>query len=271
MIRSTLSASARFGVAAALSLTMVGVTAAQQAPAPAQPRPAQGQQQPAQGQQQPAQGQRPAQPAQPAQPQAQNEQLAAVQSPWVKLCEQVPTDERQPPTMRRLCMTVQETRAENGQMLASLQVRELEGERPRLIIAVPIGMSLRPGIRVVLDQGQAQAMTYEVCMPNACFAQMEVQPDFVNRMKRANNLNIQVVNMNNRAISLAMNLSGFAASYDGAPVDPQQYEASQRRLAEELQRRAEEQQRRLQQQQQQAPTPVPAVPGAPLPVPQMPR
>lgn len=254
MIRSVLSSPARLGLAAALSLALTAVAAAQQAQP--QPRPAPGQ---------PPAAQRPAQPAQPAQPQPNTaESLNAVQSQWVKLCEQVPIDDKTPPTQKRLCMIVQETRAENGQMLASVQVRELEGEKPRLIVAVPVGMSLQPGIRIVLDQGQPQQMRYEVCLPNACFAQLEIQPDFITRMKRANNLNIQVVNMGGRAISLAMALSGFAASYDGAAVDPRQYEESQRRLAEELQRRGEEAQRRLQQQQQQQqPATPPGAPGAP--------
>ena len=267
---SRLSVPARLGLGAAL-LLMPAVAMAQQ------PRP----------QQRPAQPAQPAQPQQPAQPGqqggqaagAQEPQLQAIQTPWVKLCDNVPVDERTPPTTKKLCMVVQETRAENGQMLASVQIRELEGEKPRLIIAVPVGMSLQPGIRVVLEgQGapQPQAMRYEVCLTNACFAQMELQTDFLNRMKRSNNLNIQVVNMNNRAISLAMSLNGFSASYDGPPVDPKAYEESQRKLAEELQRRGEEAQRRLQQQQQQqGGTPgapgAPAMPGAPvtpgLPVP----
>lgn len=240
----SVSTAVRFGLGAALFLLVPSVASAQaQRPAqrPAQPAQQQQQQQ-APAAQQPAAG-------------SPGENLAAVQTPWVKLCDDVPVDERQPPTTKKLCMVVQETRAENGQMLASVQVRELEGERPRLIVAVPVGMSLQPGIRVVLEGGtgqpQPQAMRYEVCLPNACFAQMELQPDFLTRMKRANNLQIQVVNMNNRAISLGMSLQGFAQSYDGAPVDPRAYEESQRRLQQELQRRGEEAQRRLQQQQQQ--------------------
>jgi invasion protein IalB len=248
---------ARLGLGAALLLAPA-VAVAQQA----QPRPAQRPAQPA-----------PAAPAAaaPAAPAAgtPNENLGAVQTPWVKLCDNVPTDERTPPTVKKLCMVVQETRAENGQMLASVQIRELEGERPRLIIAVPVGMSLQPGIRVVLEGGQGapqpQAMRYEVCLPNACFAQMEMPADFLTRMKRSNNLNIQVVNMNNRAISLGMSLQGFAASYDGAPVDPKAYEESQRRLQAELQRRGEEAQRRLQEQQRQQQ----GAPGAAAPLPGM--
>ncbi|WP_439574881.1 invasion associated locus B family protein [Phreatobacter sp.] len=249
----------RFGLGAALALVPAMALAQAQRPAqrPAQP-----------AQQQPAAPQTPAAPAAGT----PDPNLAAVQTPWVKLCDDVPVDERQPPTTKKLCMVVQETRAENGQMLASVQIRELEGERPRLIIAVPVGMSLQPGIRVVLEGGagqpQPQALRYEVCLPNACFAQMEMQPDFLTRMKRANNLQIQVVNMNNRAISLAMSLQGFTQSYDGAPVDPRAYEESQRRLQQELQRRGEEAQRRLQQQQQQqggaaAPGGLPPGTGAP--------
>ncbi|MDP3548120.1 MAG: invasion associated locus B family protein [Phreatobacter sp.] len=253
----SLSAKAAARMGAGLALMLVPAVALAQAPRPAQ-RPAQ----PA-----PAQQAAPAQPAAPA----TQENLAAIQTPWVKLCDNVPVDERTPPTTKKLCMVVQETRAENGQMLASVQIRDLEGEKPRLIIAVPVGMSLQPGIRVVLEgqgQPQPQAMRYEVCLPNACFAQMEIQPDFLTRMKRSTNLNIQVVNMNNRAISLGMSLQGFAASYDGAPVDPKAYEEQQRRLQEELQRRGEEAQRRLVEQQRQqqggaAAPGVPVVPGAP--------
>jgi invasion protein IalB len=262
-------------VAARLGLGAALILAPAVAFAQAQPRPAQ---RPAQ----PAPAAPAATPAAPAAPGAAQpaENLAAIQTPWVKLCDNVPTDDRQPPTTKKLCMVVQETRAENGQMLASVQIRELEGERPRLIIAVPVGMSLQPGIRVVLEgQGtaQPQAMRYEVCLPNACFAQMEMPADFLTRMKRSNNLNIQVVNMNNRAISLGMSLQGFAASYDGAPVDPKAYEESQRRLQAELQRRGEEAQRRIQEQQRQqqgapgaAPLPgMTPIPGAaPLAPPQ---
>lgn len=258
------SAKSALRLGAGLALFLAPAVAFAQQP---QQRPAQRPAQPAQQQPAPA----PAQADQGAANSAEN--LAAVQTPWVKLCDQVPVDERTPPTTKKLCMVVQETRAENGQMLASVQIRDLEGEKPRLIIAVPVGMSLQPGIRVVLEgQGQAQpqAMRYEVCLPNACFAQMELQPEFLNRMKRSNQLSIQVVNMNNRAISLGMSLQGFQASYDGAPVDPQAYEEQQRRLQAELQRRGEEAQRRLQEQQQRqqggapggAPAGVP-VPGAP--------
>jgi invasion protein IalB len=262
----------RLGLGAALLLFPAAAFAQAQQPQ----RPAQRPAQPA-----PAAPAAPAAaPAQPGAPTA-NDNMAAIQTPWVKLCDNVPTDERTPPTTKKLCMVVQETRAENGQMLASVQIRELEGERPRLIIAVPVGMSLQPGIRVVLEGGQGaaqpQAMRYEVCLPNACFAQMEMQPDFLNRMKRSNNMNIQVVNMNNRAISLGMSLQGFSASYDGQPVDPKAYEESQRRLQAELQRRGEEAQRRLQEQQQRqqgapgaAPLPgMTPIPGAaPLAPPQ---
>jgi invasion protein IalB len=257
---SRLSVPARLGLGAAL-LLLPAVAFAQGQP-----------QRPAQRPAQPAAPAQPAQPAQGAQGAANEPQLSAIQTPWVKLCDQVPVDDKTPPTTKKLCMVVQETRAESGQMLASVQIRELEGEKPRLIIAVPVGMSLQPGIRVVVEGGpgaaQPQAMRYEVCLPNACFAQMELAPEFLTRMKRANNLNIQVVNMNNRAISLAMSLTGFQASYDGQPVDPKAYEESQRRLAEELQRRGEEAQRRLQQQQGGAAAPgatpgAPALPGAP--------
>ncbi len=189
--------------------------------------------------------------------------MAAVQTPWVKICDKVPTDDKNPPTTKQLCMTLQETRAENGQFLASAQLRELEGDaKKQLIIAVPVGMLIQPGIRVVLDSGQPQNMRYELCLPNACFAQIEVNADMVARMKKANNLNIQVVTIGNRPITLAMSMSNFAKVSEGPGTDPKEYELQQKRLQDELQRRAEEARKRLESQPGGAPGAAPAAPGA---------
>jgi len=196
--------------------------------------------------------------------------LAAVQIPWVKMCFNVPVDQAKPEVTKQMCLISQETRAENGQFLASAQVREIEGDpKKSLIIAVPPGMMLQPGIRVVLDNGQPQNLRYEVCFPNACVAQMEINAEFVGRMKKAQQVNIQVVAAGGRMITLSMALADFGKVYDGPGTDPKEYEAQQKKLGEELQRRAEEARKKLEAQQGGAA--APALPGAPAPVVQPPK
>ena len=243
----------KLGLVAAMAASLCSVPAFAQQPPAAAPRPAAPAQAPATPAAPPAAAGAPA-------AAASAPVMAAVQTPWVKICDKVPTDDKNPPTTKQLCMTLQETRAENGQFLASAQLRELEGDpKKQLIIAVPVGMLIQPGIRVVLDNGQPQNMRYELCLPNACFAQIEVNADMVARMKKAQNLNIQVVTIGNRPITLAMSMTNFAKISEGPGTDPKEYELQQKRLQDELQRRAEDARKRLEAQ----PGGIPGAPAAP--------
>lgn len=187
-------------------------------------------------------------PAAPAATAAANEpQLSGVQMPWVKLCEKVPFEENKPESVRQVCLIAQEVRAENGQILATVQIREIEKDpKKAMIIAVPPGMLLQPGIRVTVDKGEPVAMRYEACMPSACFAQMDLTDDMIKRMKAGKVLSIQVVNMTQRAVALGLNLETFAKAYDGPALDPRAQEEEQRKLAEAMQKKADDARKALQ-------------------------
>jgi hypothetical protein len=88
-------------------------------------------------------------------------------------------------------------------------------------------------------------MRYEACVPNACFAQADLSDDLLKKMKAGTMLQIQVVNMNNRAVSLNLSLKDFGKVYDGPALDPKQNEDNQKKLADDLQKRADDQRKAL--------------------------
>ena len=200
-------------------------------------------------------GPAPAAPAQGAQPPAeapQSTQAAAVPTPWTKRCVEEPQSKKQ------ICEVAQALLAETGQFLMSATFSELQ-DNPRkgFTIVAPIGMLLPPGIRIHIDQQQLpNDVPYAVCIapPNqspACIAEMEVDQNFINTMKKAQTVRVQVINAQRRTIDFVFSMKDFAKAYDGAAVDEKAMQAQRQKLQDELQKRAEEARKKLEGQQKQ--------------------
>ncbi len=167
--------------------------------------------------------------------QQETQQAVAIPSPWTKICN------KDPQVNKEVCLTAQDIRAETGQFLASVAVREVEGDpKKQFIVAVPPGMQLQPGMRVVIDQNQPLPARYTICFPNACYGDMDIDAAFVGTMKKGQALTVQTINQVGRTVNFTLVLKDFAKSYDGAPVDPKVLEAQRQKLQDELQKKAEE-------------------------------
>lgn len=231
-----------------------GFEASAQAPAPKQPA---AKQAPAAAAKQ--KQTTPAAPAAPQAPAAQDPnvtQAVGVPTPWTKICS------KDPQANKEICLITQELRAETGQFLASVAVREVQDDpKKQFIIAVPPGMLLQPGMRLVVDQTTPVGAAYAICFPNACYGDAQITAEFVTGMKKGTQLVVQVINQTGRTVNFQLMLKDFAKAYDGPPIDPKVIEEQQKKLQEELQKRADEQRKRLESQQPVAPA-TPAPPAA---------
>ncbi|WP_201864504.1 invasion associated locus B family protein [Microvirga soli] len=259
------------GLATALAVLVSAPVLAQTAPtqtAPAQ-RPAAPAAQPARPAAPMAQPARPAAPAQApgAQPQ-QNAGPTVVQvkaepsqPEWTKVCG---TDQN---TKTEICYTTRDFVSDQGQPVLALAVYDVKGPQPQRVVrfVMPLGLLLQPGLRFTVDQGQAVAGRYVMCLPNGCFAEAAVKDDFIASLKKGANLNVSVQNQMGREITFAVPAAGFGKSFDGPPIDPKVLEEQQKKLQEELQKKSEEMRQRMLQSQGGAPAAPGAVPGAAAP------
>ncbi|MCW5696546.1 MAG: invasion associated locus B family protein [Bauldia sp.] len=153
-----------------------------------------------------------------AQGQAQSE------SPrWIKVCNPDPESGLEG------CLVVQQIFAANGSFIASADVRWLvpdNGGTPTQIVfvaAVPAGMLIQPGVRIEIDSNTVTDIPFEVCYAaplNRCYARVEINAEFVNRLKAGNEMSLLAISYENgRTLSFPMTLAGFTAAYDGAPTD----------------------------------------------------
>lgn len=239
------------GLATALALLVSAPVLAQTAPAQkpaAQPaRPAA-----------PAQGQ-PAQPQQNAGPTVVQVKAEPSQPEWTKVCGK---DQN---TNTEICYTTRDFVSDQGQPVLALAVYDVKGQQPQKVVrfVMPLGLLLQPGLRFAVDQGQAIAGRYVMCLPNGCFAEAQVKDDFIAAIKKGNNLNVSVQNQMGRELTFAVPAAGFGKAFDGPPIDPKVLEEQQKKLQEELQKKSEEMRQRMLQGQGGAAAPGAAAPTAP--------
>ncbi|WP_321446482.1 invasion associated locus B family protein [uncultured Cohaesibacter sp.] len=186
-------------------------------------------------------------PVHSAQAQAQAQANNANAPHWMKFCSE---DAK---TKKQLCAITQELKAETGQFLASISLRELEGaKRKALVIAITPGMLLRHGLTIQIDKGKQIKGTFSICFPNACFSDVAVDATFVEQMKKGATISVTALNQQAQPVRFDLTLNGFTASYDGDPIDLKKTAEEQQKLQELLRKRAEEQRQKLLDQKQKA-------------------
>ena len=178
------------------------------------------------------------------------EQPQLIFSPWTKFCLK-----GQEANAKQVCFTGKDGRVESGMPVVAAVLIEPENEPKKVLrVTLPLGMSIQPGTRVIVDSGQPMTGPYVICFNNGCMADYEASGELIGKLKKGQGLVIQGINGAGQPISLVVPLGDFAKAYDGPPTDPKVFEEQQKKLQDELQRRAEEARKKLEGQQQAAPT-----------------
>lgn len=140
--------------------------------------------------------------------------------PWTKIC----TENKK--SKKNICLVSQEIRSASGQFLASVAVREIEGDENRsILISVPPGMLLQPGIQFKVDENEPRPVKYGICFQKYCYSELPVKKAAIDEMKGGNNLTVTTFSQQGKAIGFELTLSGFTSSYDGDPIDPAKVKA----------------------------------------------
>ena len=160
--------------------------------------------------------------------------------PWLKICQKDGEG-------KTICLIAKELRGGNGELIASVAVRDTEGEpKKTLLIAVPPGVLIQPGMRVMIDKGKQEEVKYRICFPNACYADLDVSEQMSNDLKKGNVLIVTALNMQQKPTGYPFRLDTFKTALESTGIDPTASQQSQEQLQQELQKRAEEAAKKLQ-------------------------
>lgn len=165
---------------------------------------------------------------------AQDKKAAAKQSDqsaWVKLCEQAP-NLAEPEKKLNVCLTHHERLDGNsGRVLVSAAIRDVEGQdRKALMVMVPLGMALPPGVQVKVDENEPVKLQYTLCHAAGCTAEAEASTAIVDQMRKGKQVVVAAINLGGKAIGFPVPLTGFDKALSGKPVDNEKYKQARTQL-----------------------------------------
>ena len=191
--------------------------------------------------------------------------LISNNSEWVKVCGQDQGNQK------KICYTTRDFSTATDQPPAiAVAIYDIQGDDNRVFrLLTPVGLLLRPGFRFSIDKGAQQEGSFEICMPNGCFAETKVKASVIDALKKGTTLNVVFKNSMNNELTFTMPLAGLGKAFDGPPVDPKALEAKQQAVQQDLQKKLEDRAKAQRQQleQQGGAAGAPATPAAATPAP----
>jgi invasion protein IalB len=160
------------------------------------------------------------------------------QSAWVKLCEKAPSL-AEPKKELNVCLTHHERLDGNtGMVLVSAAIRQVEGQdKEALMVMVPLGMALPPGVQVKVDEKEPVKLQFTLCHAAGCTAEGEATKAVIDQMKTGKQVVVAAINLAGKAIGFPVPLTGFDKAYAGAPVDNEKYKDARKRLMSAIRER----------------------------------
>lgn len=160
------------------------------------------------------------------------------QSAWVKLCEKAPSL-AEPKKELNVCLTHHERLDGNtGMVLVSAAIRQVEGQdKEALMVMVPLGMALPPGVQVKVDEKEPVKLQFTLCHAAGCTAEGEASKAVIEQMKTGKQVVVAAINLAGKAIGFPVPLTGFDKAYAGPAVDNEKYKEARKRLMSAIRER----------------------------------
>lgn len=182
-------------------------------------------------------------------------------SAWVKLCEKAPfnhkgKDGKDIKEEKNICLTHHERLDGNtGAVLVSAAIREVDGsDKKSLMIMVPLGMAIPPGIRAAVytkDQWAKVAknekideknlkpvlLKYSLCHAAGCTAETIATKEILDQMKAGGGIMVIAMNAAAKPIGFPVPLAGFTEAHDGKPVNNKEYAKARGQLMAQIRQR----------------------------------
>ena len=131
---------------------------------------------------------------------------------WEKLCFK-------PGGAKMVCRTTISGTFETGQIALRIYLTEREGSSAaRLQLFLPVGLYMKPGVKLTVDKGPPFKVPFTWCLTNTCIAADRAAPALLRAMETGQTLALEVVDTNLLAVTTSLPLQKFAAVRKGAPA-----------------------------------------------------
>jgi invasion protein IalB len=145
----------------------------------------------------------------PAEGASKTQNIQTAETGWQVVCRFATQDRA-----KLTCSMVYETYSANDRVrIASVELAKAEKNRV-MIVSAPIGVSLKEGILVELDNAKFGQLPYSHCQNNGCFASLDITDAMVTSLKKAKILSLTFLDLQGSKIKSDISLVGFGAAFD---------------------------------------------------------
>lgn len=130
---------------------------------------------------------------------------------WVKECEMINDENGKSIEICQISQTLIDQ--ENNQPMLKIAIGYVpDKKQPVAVITLPLGVFLPPGIELQIDgKGKVGRLPINTCLPSGCQAGVQLDDNFVSRMKKGNKMTITFGNPQGQGVAAPISLSGFTA------------------------------------------------------------
>jgi invasion protein IalB len=115
--------------------------------------------------------------------------------------------------VKRCVMQQRLATKEKRQVVASATIRVTKEGGAELIIAMPTGVVIGPGIALAVDEGEAATAAFRTCGPRACQGAVSIDQALINKLAKGKTLGATVQTLRGKPLGLQFTLDGFTKAY----------------------------------------------------------
>ena len=88
------------------------------------------------------------------------------------------------------------------------------GGPPTVLLSLPLGIALPPGVTIRIDDGKAANFPVERCEPDGCQAGMKLRDATIDQLRRGHSLEITFFDGQRQPIRMPLSLDGFSSGFE---------------------------------------------------------
>jgi invasion protein IalB len=89
-----------------------------------------------------------------------------------------------------------------------------QGGKPAAILTLPLGLSLPPGITLVIEGHKTQKLPYDVCVAEGCKTGLPLDDKTLAALRKAYKAHVLLTEPGGQQVRVGFSLNGFAAAFD---------------------------------------------------------
>lgn len=111
---------------------------------------------------------------------------------------------------KKQCFLFQEVSLEAGKPMLNASVGYLgKDNKPMIILTVPLGVFIPPGVGIKIDDTEPVTFHMQICAPDGCQAAAVVDDALLDRLRKGTAAKVAFLNAKRKEVVLSLSLKGF--------------------------------------------------------------